>query len=580
VSSRSEALQHPLAERDWGRLAAAAAFEDFATAWLALAGAPLGADRAVLVVRRPGSERFAPVAFFPEAQPCGPFLADLAERALYDGRPLSVAEGARLGIACPVLRRGRLEAIAAFEWSRAPDASPESLQRMVQWGLPWIELRLGQVAGDPGADAALPLQGALHKLLAAGGFVDAARAAATELAHLFGCERVAIGVVAEGVELAALSNTAQFDSRLALGRALAARMADAVRAGATLEAPAADGPGVSLCVLSGQLIFCFERQAPFDAEARKAAEAASAMLAPALALQRANSQPWHRRMAQAARAGYAHWFGASAGRRRVAVAAVLVALGILAFARGEFRVAGDAALEGSLRRVMTAPYDGYIASASARAGDLVKKDAVIAVLDDRDLRLERIRWASQQAQYARQLQEAAAKHERGQMQILQAQLAQAEAQGQLLDEQLRRARLSAPFDGLIVSGDLSQSVGGAVRKGDTLFELTPLSGFRVVVQVDESDIAAVAPGQKGTLLLAAITGQSFPITVTAVTPVARAQEGRNAFRVEAVLEGPGERLRPGMEGVAKIETGSRNLLWIWTHRFTNWLRLRLWSLWP
>jgi multidrug efflux pump subunit AcrA (membrane-fusion protein) len=151
---------------------------------------------------------------------------------------------------------------------------------------------------------------------------------------------------------------------------------------------------------------------------------------------------------------------------------------------------------------------------------------------------------------------------------------------QLLDEQLRRSRLSAPFDGLIVSGDLSQSVGGAVRKGDTLFEVTPLAGYRVVVQVDESEIASVAAGQKGTLLLAAITSQSFPITVTAVTPVAKAQDGRNAFRVEAALEGPMERLRPGMEGIAKIETGQRNLVWIWTHRSTNWLRLKLWSLWP
>ena len=35
-----------------------------------------------------------------------------------------------------------------------------------------------------------------------------------------------------------------------------------------------------------------------------------------------------------------------------------------------------------------------------------------------------------------------------------------------------------------------------------------------------------------------------------------------------------------MGRVAKIETGSRNLVWIWTHRFTNWLRLKAWSLWP
>jgi RND family efflux transporter MFP subunit len=275
-----------------------------------------------------------------------------------------------------------------------------------------------------------------------------------------------------------------------------------------------------------------------------------------------------------------HWVGPSAGRRRILAGVALVLLVALLFARAEFRVTGDAALEGSVRRLMTAPFDGYVAASIARAGDVVKAGAPIAALDDRDLRLERIRWASQYAQYARQLQEAAAKHERGQMQIFQAQLDQAQAQVQLLDEQLGRARLMAPFDGLIVSGDLSQAVGGAVKKGDTLFEVTPLAGYRVVVQVDESEISAVAVGQKGTVLLTSIAGQSFPLTVTSVTPVARAKEGKNTFRVEAALEGAVERLRPGMEGVAKIETGPRNLIWIWTHRFTNWLRLKVWSLWP
>ena len=581
MSSRSEAHPDPVAERDWGRLAGAASVEEFAAAWLAVAGASLGADRGVLVARRANSERFAPIAFHPEAHPCGPFLADAAERALCDAQPLTIADGEHLGIAYPVFLRGRIEVIAAFEWQRAPEGSRETLLRTLQWGLPWIELRLSGGPAGARADAGSAVTGALRGVLAAGGFVDAARAAATELARLFSCDRVSVGIAeGEGIALAAISNTGQFDPRLALARAIEAQMAEARRGGKTLLGAAPDSPGTALCVTSGSLVFCFERQAPIEPETCREAEAACAALAPALALQHANEVPLHLRAAQTARAGFLLWLGPAAGRRRILAAGVLVLAAALVFAKGEFRVSGDAALEGSVRRLMTAPFDGYVAASSARAGDLVKKDALIAALDDRDLRLERVRWASQQAQYARQLQEASARHDRGQVQILQAQFAQAQAQGQLLDEQLRRVRLTAPFDGLIVLGDLSQSVGGAVRKGDTLFEVTPLAGFRVVVQVDESDIAAVVPGQKGTLLLAAIAGQAFPITVTAVTPVARAKEGRNAFRVEATLEGPGERLRPGMEGIAKIETGSRNLVWIWTHGFTNWLRLKLWSLWP
>lgn len=563
-------------ERNWARLARAASIEEFGAAWLTIAGTGLAAQRGVLVVRRPESERFAPAAFFPEGKPCGPFLADAAERALYDAKPLAIEDGPRLGVAYPVAASGRLEAIVAFEWESAPDVPRERLLRAVQWGLPWLEMRLRPAGSVPAGPS-----GMLERVLAARNGVDAARAAATELAHALGCDRVAVGIArGTGVELLALSNTAQFDPRLGLARAIEALLAEARQASGPVQRPAVDGPGHALALLAGSCVFSFERASAFDAAAIDAIQAACRPLAPAIALQEAGALPSHRRAWREARAFVRHWTARDAGRRRYIAAAVLALVAFLAFGRGEFRVAGEATLEGAVRRQMSAPFDGYVAASGARAGDLVKEGALIAALDDRDIGLERLRWAGQRAQYARQLNEASARHDRGQMQVLQAQLEQAEAQMELLDEQLRRARIVAPFDGLVVSGDLSQSVGGAVKKGDTLFELTPLKGYRVVVQVDESEIDTVVAGQKGTLLLGAIAGESFPITVTMVTPVARARDGRNAFRVEAALEGPVERLRPGMEGVAKIETGPRNFVWIWTHRFTSWARLKLWSVLP
>ena len=45
-------------------------------------------------------------------------------------------------------------------------------------------------------------------------------------------------------------------------------------------------------------------------------------------------------------------------------------------------------------------------------------------------------------------------------------------------------------------------------------------------------------------------------TVQQITPVASQEEGRNFFRVEAHLQTPSVRVRPGMEGVGKIEVGS------------------------
>ena len=94
------------------------------------------------------------------------------------------------------------------------------------------------------------------------------------------------------------------------------------------------------------------------------------------------------------------------------------------------------------------------------------------------------------------------------------------------------------------------------------------------------DIAAPAEGQQGELALTALPGETLPLTVERITPVSIAEEGRNYFRVEAHLDEPVPGLRPGMEGVAKIDVGRRSLIWIWTHGLTDWLRLKTWTLLP
>ena len=55
----------------------------------------------------------------------------------------------------------------------------------------------------------------------------------------------------------------------------------------------------------------------------------------------------------------------------------------------------------------------------------------------------------------------------------------------------------------------------------------------------------------------------------------------NTFRVEAVLDQrPSDALRPGMEGVAKIDAGRELLVWSWSRRLVNWLRETAWTWQP
>ncbi|MCI0653416.1 MAG: HlyD family efflux transporter periplasmic adaptor subunit [Methylococcaceae bacterium] len=149
----------------------------------------------------------------------------------------------------------------------------------------------------------------------------------------------------------------------------------------------------------------------------------------------------------------------------------------------------------------------------------------------------------------------------------------------LVREQLARTRILAPFDGIIIEGDLSQSLGSPVERGETLFKIAPLDGYRIVLTVDEREIAYIEKGQKGALVLSSLPGKLFPLVVEKITALADAEKGYNAFRVEAALPERDVALRPGMQGIGKIGVGRATILWIWTHEMIDWFRLWLWSWW-
>ena len=267
--------------------------------------------------------------------------------------------------------------------------------------------------------------------------------------------------------------------------------------------------------------------------------------------------------------------GPSHLKLKVFSACALLLLVVSALFNGVHRVTAPASIEGKVRHMLVAQQHGYIKHAEARAGDVVTKGQLIAQLDDSDLRLEIRKWQGEKNKLQKLYQEALALRDRTKLSVTMAQLEQTQAELELVEGKLTRIRLRSPIDGLLVSGDYSQSLGAPVETGQILFEVAPLDSYIVVIEVDEFDVADFEAGKPGHLVIAALPRTTFAVTVRKVVPVAVAEEGRNYFRVEATLDEPTPMLRPGMQGVAKIEMGQRKLLWIWTHAIVD--RLRLWA---
>jgi RND family efflux transporter MFP subunit len=603
----------------WRQFAEAATPEAFYRSWLAVQARLIqGVLGGVVVLGPPETGPFAPAAFWPDGQGASKSLAGVAERALQERRGLVIpaeaepdeadAAGPRLGVAYPVHVAGRLHGVVALEIRSRPERELQTVLRQLQWGSAWIELLWLREEGVRRGETVERLQTVLDLVataLAQERFHGAATAFVTAVATGLKCDRASVGFLRGGrIRVRSMSHSAQVGVETNLIRAIAAAMEEAIdqQAAVVYPAPPDNRPQVSRAhaelarvhgagaiytvpLAAGERIvgaLTLERPAelPFERAGVDLCEALAALAGPVLEIQRREDRWVLTKIGIALR----ELLGKIVGPRHLALKGSLVAAAALAAylatGTGEYRVSATAALEPVVRRAVAAPFSGYIGEAPVRAGDLVKQGTLLATLDDQDLRLQRLKWASTLEQLAKQHQQALALRNAAQIVILAAQMDQARAELQLLDDQLSRSRLRSPIDGIVVAGDLSQSLRAPVERGQVLFEVAPLDAFRLVLQVDERTIGDVKTGQAGTLVLAGMPHEPLAFRVAKITPVSTPREGRNYFRVEAGLDEGSERLRPGMEGVGKIAVDQRKLVWIWTHDVIDWLRLALWKYLP
>lgn len=298
-----------------------------------------------------------------------------------------------------------------------------------------------------------------------------------------------------------------------------------------------------------------------------------------LVLLRRAERPWHWHLRLAARERWARWRAGLSIRRRQAWSASLAVLALLALIPLPDHVGGQARVEGAMQRVLAAPSDGFIKAAHALPGDKVRQGQVLADLAEQDLKLERDKWLSQVSQQDNAYAAAMTRADRAEAALSLSRLEEAQAQLALIDEQLQRAQLKAPFDGVLIQGDLSQAIGAPVKQGDALMTVASTARFRVVVDIDESDIARVRPGQPGRMALSALPWDSLAVRVERVTPLGQARDGRNVFEVQAAItEAVPSDVRPGLTGRARVEVGRSPVWWGAVRPLVERLRLLWWSL--
>lgn len=595
----------------WAVLATATGTEEFCQSWLAIQSRLIPGVSGGVVLLQVGSDgRYMPVAVWPDVRKDMSYLTQAAQRALMERRGLVEPSAAASGgyhVAYPVEAAGALHGVVVLDVAARPESELQSVLRQLHWGAAGLELLFYRGAIAKEAEARERLQSVLELVATAAGqdrYTGAAMSLVTEMATRLQCDRVTIGFIQAGqIRIDAVSHSAQFKEHTNLMRAVSTAMDEAVDQGASISWPPISGAlpvvarahealareqGGSVATVPLQVGSAFvgaitlERSGakPFDDTTVGLVEALAGLIGPMLETQRREDQWIGKRAWVWWKQKLHELFGPRhAGLKFGVIAAVLI-IAALTFFKGPFRVSAATALEAQILQAAAAPFNGYVREAPVRAGDLVKAGTVLARLDDRELKLERLKWIGQEEELSKQFRQAMADRNAAQVQIVSSQLEQARAQVARVEDQLSRTTITAPFEGVVVSGDLSQQLGAPVERGTVLFEVAPLEAFRLVVKVDERDVAFVKVGQRGSLLMSAFPNEPIGFTVEKVTPVSTPRDGRNYFRIEAKLDATDPRMRPGMEGVGKVDVDERRYIWIWTRSAIDSLRLMLWQWLP
>ncbi len=430
-------------------------------------------------------------------------------------------------------------------------------------------------------------------------FAAAAMTLCNELSARFQCERVSFGWFRRGgVKLEAVSHTERFEKNMSLVTAIEEAMDEAfdqeeeiawpALAGSTAvsrshEAFARTEAGANVLSMPVPLndepvgVLTLERaHGAFTERELQTLRMLCVQIARRLHELRDFDRWWGARAADAVRRTAAKSLGAEHTLAKLCIIVITTLILALVFVKAEHRIDASFILKSETLVQLPAPFDGYIDEVHFRVGDPVRAGQLLVTLDSRELLLNEAAALAEKQRFIAEEQKAQAENNSALMRIAHASAEEAQAKLELARFRLSKASVIAPFDGHVIEGDLREHIASPVRQGEVLLKIARLETMFAEISLPEADVHHVAAAMIGELAFASRPQFKFPVHIERVEPVATVREKGNTFTARAEFNAMEAWWRPGMSGVCKVNAGRRTLLWIYTHRTADFLRLHLW----
>jgi hypothetical protein len=259
------------------------------------------------------------------------------------------------------------------------------------------------------------------------------------------------------------------------------------------------------------------------------------------------------------------------------IAVVLLVLAFITLYKPMYHVKATFAFVPIVKQTFAAPFDGQLQEVLVRPGDVVKEGQPL--LRFRTDELEK-KWIAKDAEakqaHLESMRYAADDTKTAEAAIAEKKSEAARAEADLIQYQIDLATIKAPYDGEILNGDLVDKRGAVLKQGEELMVMAKQESLEVEIKVPQNDIQDVHVGATGWIAAESRPWEKFPIKVRNVVPLSEISESKSIFKVYATLDQTSGQWHPGELGEARIEVGNRSVAWIWTHRFIDFLRLKLW----
>ncbi|MFO1319095.1 MAG: biotin/lipoyl-binding protein [Burkholderiales bacterium] len=567
----------------WAAFSSAKPFAERISHWLSLIVLRIPSARAARVYRHHSSEdTFALLGLWDggSATPAAEYEQS-ARRGFSRAVTLVRSIGRDFHLVCQP--DGYPDWVVVVECAPVQPGELQSALEEIRWGVGWLVAAVEQVAGRDAKLTVRRLDLAVRAARAAGSardVVSASSAVVSEVAATMPGTLVSLGVFRHNVlSLAGRAGTssathAEDDAKREILVRLAITQGSVVVAGALPESEAAAAAGVApengvraaafplqMFGNCAGVLLCERLDGPgFDALEMEVLENTAGLIAPLIDLKpvtRGATVSRERRFV-------AGMFGPVRLKWKLALIALLAVVLFVLGATGEYDAPVGVVVEGHAPRRITAPFDGKLAEVMVRVGDGVRRGQVLARFDDAELQIEKVKLAAERDRLAQVLRAPAAEGEPP-PQPTETQVArrkEIETRLTLIDDRLARLQIVSPIDGTVQAAVTAGVRQQPLHGDDPLFTIAQVDGYRIGVQAARDDLAALRDGQIG---VARIGAEEVEFRILRLVP---GDVDGEPVRAEAQALRMSSQIQPGMQGLGRVQVGTRKLVWIW------WRRLR------